>query len=52
MGTYTDRESTEATDMVKGSSCIQIIGYNENPGNAIGTYGLLSDLGLDQLQHP
>ena len=38
---------------VKSSSCIQIIGYKfQNPGNVISTYGLLSDLGLDQLQHP
>ena len=53
MGTYIDGESTEATDTVKSSSCIQIIGYKcQNPGNAISTYGLLSDLGLDQVQHP
>ena len=29
-----------------------IIGYNQNPENTISTYGLLSDLGLDQLEHP
>ena len=53
MGTYTDGELTEATDTVKSSSCIRIIGYNfPNPGNVISTYGLLSDLGLDQLQYP
>ena len=47
-----DGESTEATDTVKSSSCIHIIGYNQNPGHVISTYGLLSDLDLDQLQHP
>ena len=53
MRTYMDRELTEATDTVKSSSCIWIIGDNlQNPGNAISTYGLLADLGLYQLQHP
>ena len=48
-----DGEWTEATNTVKCSSCIWIIGYKfQNPGNTISTYGLLSDLGLDQLQHP
>ena len=41
MGTYIDGESTEATDTVKSSSSIWIIGYNQNSGNAIRTYGLL-----------
>ena len=52
MGTYMDGELTEATYTVKSSSCIQIIGCNQIPGNVISTYGLLSDWGLDQLQHP
>ena len=53
MRTYMDGESTEVTDTVKSSSCIQIIEYNlQNPRNMISTYGLLSGLGLDQLQHP
>ena len=43
----------EATNAVKSSSCILIIGYKfQNPGNVISTYGLLSDLGLDQWKHP
>ena len=42
----------KTTDAVKSGSHVQIIGYNQNPQNAISTYGLLSDLGLDQLQHP
>ena len=25
---------------------------SKNPGNVMSTYGLLSDLGFDQLQHP
>ena len=51
MGTYMDGELTEATDTVKSSSCIWIIGYNlQNPATVINTYGLLSDLGLDHLQ--
>ena len=46
-------ELTEATSMVKSSSYIWMIGWTfQNPGNIKGTYGLLSDLGLDQLQHP
>ena len=53
IGAYTDGESTEATNTVKSSSCIQGIGHNfQNPRNVISTYGLLSDLGLDQLQYP
>ena len=53
MGTYTDGESMETTNTVKSSSYIWIIGYKfQNPGNTISTYGVLSDLGLDQLQHP
>ena len=52
VGTYMDRELTEAKDTVKSSSCIQIIGYNQNLWNAISTSDLFSDLGLDQLQHP
>ena len=53
IGTYMDGELTEARDTVKSSSCIWINGYKlQNPGNAISTYGLLSDLGLDQLQYP
>ena len=47
-----DGESTEVTGTVKSSSCIQIIGYAQNPGNTISIYGLLSDLGLDQWQQP
>ena len=50
--TYIDGESTEAADTLKSSSCIQIIGYNENPRNEISTYGLLSDLCLDQCSIP
>ena len=50
METYTERESTEAANTVKSSSCIQIIGYKfQNLGNVINTYALLSDLGLAQL---
>ena len=41
MGTNLDGELMEATDMVKSSSCIQIIEYNQNPGNVISTYGML-----------
>ena len=53
MGTYVDGESTEATSTVKNSSYIQITGWKiQNPGNVMSTCGLLSDLGLDQLQHP
>ena len=34
VSTYTDRESTEATDAVISSSCMQIIGIHfQNPGN-------------------
>ena len=43
---------TEAIDTVKNSTYIQLIGYNQNQGNVIRTYGLLSDIGLDQWQHP
>ena len=36
MRTYTDRESTEATDAVIRSCCMHIIGYNiQHPGNTI-----------------
>ena len=49
----TQTESTEATNTVKSRSCIWIIWHNfQNQGNMISTYGLLSDFGLDQLQHP
>ena len=34
-------ELTEATDTVKGSSCIWVTGYHQNPGNIISIYGLL-----------
>ena len=34
-----DGELTEATSTIKSSSCIWIIGSNQNPGNAISTYG-------------
>ena len=48
-----DRELTETTSTVKAVPTSGSLDRNsKNPGNMMSTYGLLSDLGLDQLQHP